>query len=118
MVLGRAYHHEQLRALQVRAAEARRRFADVLAARDVVRHRVLVTYEAEAQERRSTAVDAAWADSAAKRAQDAAELERLAALHSRLRFDPAGLPAREREALRAGAADFTSKRRAVKRSRL
>ena len=47
---------------------------------------------------------------------DAAELERLAALHSRLRFDPAGLPDPEREALRAGARDFISKRRDGKRS--
>ncbi|MDO8804319.1 MAG: transglutaminase domain-containing protein [Elusimicrobiota bacterium] len=46
----------------------------------------------------------------------AAELERLAALHSRLRFDPAGLPAPEREALRAGARDWLLKRRAEKRS--
>ncbi|MDQ7812201.1 hypothetical protein [Brevundimonas sp.] len=48
------------------------------AAYNAARERWLArTYEAEAQERRSTAVDAAWADSAAKRAQDAAELERL-----------------------------------------
>jgi len=70
-----------------RAADASTRFLGDLdtavaacdrAAYNAARERWLArTYEAEAQERRSSAVDAGWADSAAKRAHDAAELERM-----------------------------------------
>jgi len=41
----------------------------------------------------------------------AGPLRRLAALHYRLRFDPAGLPAEERSELRAAAAEWTRARR-------
>ncbi|HYC73212.1 hypothetical protein [Brevundimonas sp.] len=70
-----------------RAADASGRFLTDLdaaiavcdeAAYNAARERWLArTYDAEAQARRSTAFDAAHADSAAKREQDAAELERL-----------------------------------------